>query len=193
MKLEKFYDHVKAQKPIVFNSEIHHFMVAVSDEARRITAELNNTYRTPTEIMALMSELTGRTVDKSFVMFPPFYTDFGKNIVIGKNVFINSGCRFQDQGGISIGDGTFIGYNAVLATLNHGIAIKDRRDTYPQPIQIGQNVWLGANVTITPGVTIGDGAIIAAGAVVNRNVAAYTIVGGVPAKLIRALTPAERE
>ncbi|MGL4623923.1 MAG: DapH/DapD/GlmU-related protein [Culicoidibacterales bacterium] len=193
MYLEKFLAHVQAQKPIVFNSEMHHFMVAISDEARRITAKLNNAYRTPTEITALMSELTGRKLDQSFAMFPPFYTDFGKNIVIGKDVFINSGCRFQDQGGIVIGDGTFIGHNAVLATLNHGIAIKERRDTYPQPIQIGQNVWLGANVTITPGVTIGDGAIIAAGAVVNRDVAAYTIVGGVPAKLLRELTSAEKE
>ncbi len=193
MYLEKFLAHVQAQKPIVFNSEMHHFMVAISDEARRITAKLNNAYRTPAEITALMSELTGRKLDQSFAMFPPFYTDFGKNIVIGKDVFINSGCRFQDQGGIVIGDGTFIGHNAVLATLNHGIAIKERRDTYPQPIQIGQNVWLGANVTITPGVTIGDGAIIAAGAVVNRDVAAYTIVGGVPAKLLRELTSAEKE
>lgn len=96
-------------------------------------------------------------------MFPPFYTDCGKNIAVGKNVFINSGCRFQDQGGISIGDGTLIGHNVVLATLNHGIAPGERHDLFPASIHIGKNVWIGANATVLPGVTIGDNAVIAAG------------------------------
>ena len=69
-------------------------------EAIRIGMEINNFYHPPEELRELMSNLTGKDIDPSFRMFPPFYTDFGKNITIGKNVFINSGCHFQDQGGI---------------------------------------------------------------------------------------------
>lgn len=110
-----------------------------------------------------------------------------KNITVGKNVFINSGCRFQDQGGITIGDGVLIGHNVVLATLNHDVDPSKRSNMYPAPITIGCNVWIGANATVVPGVTIGDGAIIAAGAVVTKDVPANVIVGGVPAKTIKKI------
>jgi acetyltransferase-like isoleucine patch superfamily enzyme len=185
MNIDKFLDHVSGGKPIPINSEIHRFMVEISNEAMRITSELNNSYHEPKEIRTLLSKLTGKQVSESFMMFPPFYTDFGKNITIGENVFINSGCRFQDQGGIFIGDGTLIGHNVVLATLNHGFSPSDRSTTYPTPIKIGNNVWISANATIIPGVTVGDNAIIAAGAVVTKDVPENAVVGGVPAKLIK--------
>ena len=142
--------------------------------------------------MTIMRDLTGRHIDESFSMFPPFYTDCGKNLKIGKHVFINSGCKFQDQGGISIGDGTLIGHNVVLATLNHSQDAAKRGNLLPAPIKIGKNVWIGANATICPGVIIGDGAIIAAGAVVNKDVPDNTVVGGVPAKLIKKINIQEQ-
>ena len=86
----------------------------------------------------------------------------------------------QDQVGITIGDGTLLGHNVVLATLNHDKNPEKRGNMHPAAIHIGKNVWIGANA----GVTIGDGAIVAAGAVVSKDVAANTIVGGVPAKVI---------
>ena len=92
---------------------------------------------------------------------------------------------FQDQGGIEIGDGTLIGHNVVMATLNHNMKVESRANIIPKPIKIGKNVWIGANVTICQGVEIGDGAIIAAGAVVNKNVEKNIVVGGVPAKFIK--------
>jgi len=187
MNLNKFLEHVNQRLPIPTESSIHHFMVELSNEAMRITSQLNNTYHEPEEIRNLISKLIGKPVDPSFSMFPPFYTDCGKNINLGKHVFINSGCRFQDQGGITIGDGTLIGHNAVLTTLNHGFNPEDRSTTYPSPIVIGQKVWLCANVTIVPGVTIGDNAIIAAGSVVTKDVPANTVVGGVPAKIIKKI------
>lgn len=98
------------------------------------------------------------------------------------------GCQFQDQGGIFIGDGVLIGHNVVLATLNHVKSPCDRSTMLPAPIHIGKNVWIGANATVLPGVTIGDGAIVAAGAVVNRDVPENTVVGGVPAKVIKHLS-----
>ncbi len=153
----------------------------------RITVELNNTYHTHEDIIALISELTGHEVDASFNMFPPFYTDCGKNIHFGKRVFVNSGCRFQDQGGIYIGDDVLVGHNCVIATLNHALDPDRRADMLPAPVKIGNKVWIGANVTILPGVSIGEGAVLAAGAVVNKDVPARTIVAGVPARVIKSI------
>lgn len=162
-------------------------MLGLSSEALRLTAQLNNVYRKPEEIRELFSRLTGKPVHESFALFPPFYTDCGKNITVGKNVFINSGCRFQDQGGITIGDDSLIGHNVVLATLNHSLNPEERATTLPAPIVIGKKVWLGANVTVIPGVTIGDGAVIAAGAVVTRDIPPNAVAAGVPARTVKMI------
>ena len=161
-------------------------------EAVRIGMELNTMYHTPEELREIMGRLIGKKVDGSFRMFPPFYTDFGKNITIGKDVFINSGCHFQDQGGIEIGDGALIGHNVVLATINHDLNPKGNRKNHYAPIRIGAHVWIGSNATILPGVTIGDHAVVAAGAVVTRDVPAMTVVGGVPAKVLKVIREEER-
>lgn len=153
--------------------------------AQKLTCHINNSYHEPEELVRLFEELVNQPVGEGFCLFPPFYTDYGQNISIGKNVFINACCNFQDHGGITIGDGTLIGHKVVLATLNHDERPDHRQNLIPAPIVIGKNVWIGANVTVTPGVTIGDGAIIAAGAVVTKDVAANMIVGGVPAREIR--------
>jgi acetyltransferase-like isoleucine patch superfamily enzyme len=156
-----------------------------SQEAQKITCEINYKYHDFDEIRELFSELIGEQVSDDFRLFPPFTTDFGKNIHLGNNVFINSGCRFQDQGGIYIGDNVLIGHNVVLATLNHEENPEKRGNLIPSPIRIGNDVWIGSNVTITPGVSIGDGAIVGAGAVVTKDVDKNTIVAGVPARYIR--------
>lgn len=187
MDIQTFLDHASRREPIVPGTKIHEFMCELAQRALRLTAELNNAYHTPEEIRVLMSDLTGQRIDDSFNMFPPFYTDCGINLHIGKNVFFNSGCRFQDQGGIYIGDGALIGHNVVLATINHGLSPAHRGTNYPAPIHIGNNVWIGANSTVLPGITIGDNAVIAAGAVVTKNVEANTVVGGVPARPIRTI------
>ena len=188
MDLETFLNGLNSGRPVKGGGEVHQFMHGVSQEALKITAEINSGYHTPEELRALFSRLTGQPVDESFGMFPPFYTDCGKNIHVGKNVFLNMGCKFQDQGGIFIGDGALIGHNVVLATLNHVMSPKDRSSMVPAPILIGKNVWIGANATVLPGVTIGDGAIVAAGAVVTKDVPENTVVGGVPAKIIRTIS-----
>lgn len=193
MNLETFLDLLSGGHPVQGGSEAHLFMHGVSQEALRLTAEINGSYHRPEELRTLFSQLTGRPVDDSFGLFPPFYTDCGKNIHIGKHVFINMGCKFQDQGGIFIGDGALIGHNVVLATLNHALSPRDRGSMVPAPIHIGRNVWIGANATVLPGVTIGDGAIVAAGAVVTKDVPENTIVGGVPAKIIRHLREEEMQ
>lgn len=187
MTTAQFIEIMNSGNVITANSPSHMAMHRLSREAMRITVELNNTYHTHEEIIALISELTGHEVDASFNMFLPFYTDCGKNIHFGKRVFVNSGCRFQDQGGIYIGDDVLVGHNCVIATLNHALDPDRRADMLPAPVKIGNKVWIGANVTILPGVSIGEGAVLAAGAVVNKDVPARTIVAGVPARVIKSI------
>ena len=185
MTIEEFLRIMDSGKEIVAGSKTHQFMHQLSQKAIRLTSELNNHYHTTEEIVELMQQITGREIDSSFALFPPFYTDCGKNLKIGKNVFFNAGVKIQDQGGVTIGDGVLIGHNVVLATLDHSLDPNHRGNMIPAPIHIGKNVWIGANATICKGVTIGDGAVIAAGAVVVTNVPNNTVFGGVPAKLIK--------
>lgn len=187
MTTKEFIEIMDSGNVIIAGSAVHAKMHELSQEAIQITMQLNCVYHTPEEIKKLMEQLTGNAIPDSFGLFPPFYTDCGKNIKIGERVFINSGCKFQDQGGIKIGNDVLIGHNCVIATLNHAIEPNHRADMIPAPVEIGDKVWIGANVTILHGVKIGDGAIIAAGAVVNKDVPSRSIVGGIPAKVIKSI------
>ena len=193
MELEEYRALTARRGYIAAGSQAHLFMTEAAREAQRVTAELNTGYHTAGQLRALFSRLTGEEADESFSLFPPFYTDFGKNIHIGKNVFINSGCCFQDQGGIFLGDGCLIGHQVVIATLNHDLDPKKRGGMYPAPVVLGKNVWVGAHATILAGVTIGDDSVIAAGAVVTKNVPAGVVACGVPARVIRQLDGTRRE
>lgn len=195
MELREILERLNQGELIVAGSELHQAIFPFCYETMALTIQLNSIYHTPEEVRAIFSEIIGEPVDDSFCLFPPFYADFGKNIHVGKHVFINSGCHFQDQGGITIGDGALIGHNVVLATINHDLNPAHRGDNLPAPIVIGKNVWIGSNATILPGVAIGDGAVVAAGAVVSKNVPPNTVVGGVPARIIKNIaieTPGEQ-
>lgn len=187
MDAKQFRKEMKKQTYIIAESEMHLHMHEGADNARKIMAKINNSYHTMPELRQLFSELIGQEVDDKFGLFPPFYTDYGKNIKLGKGVFINEGCCFQDQGGIEIGDNTLIGQQVVIATLNHDLNPARRKNMLPSPVKIGNNVWIGAHATILPGVTIGDNAVVAAGAVVTKDVPANVVVGGVPAKVIKTI------
>ncbi len=187
MNLHTFLVEMDKQQEIVEGDEVFAYMHKAAQVALKQCAKLNQKYHSPAKITRLLTKITGKEVDPSVRLFPPFYSDFGKNITFGKNVFINSGCRFQDQGKIVIEDGCLIGHNVVLATLNHSLPAKKRGNILPGKIHIKKNVWIGANATILANVTINEGAIIAAGAVVNKDVDAHTIVGGVPAKVIKKI------
>src|SRR3954447_10262372 len=185
MELKDFLAHVDSGAPIEGGSEQHRFMHDAAQEAFRVTAEVNTGYRTPDEVRVLLAELTGKPIDDSVVVFPPFHSEFGKNLTLGRGVFINLGCRFQDTGGITIGDRSLIGHGSPLTPLNPQVDPVRRADMMPAPIRIGRKVWLGAPVPVIPPGTIGDGAIVGAGAVVTKDVPANAIVAGVSAKLIR--------
>jgi acetyltransferase-like isoleucine patch superfamily enzyme len=138
------------------------------------------------EIRDKLSEIIGNELDNSTTVFAPFYTNFGRFIKIGKHVFINHACSFLDMGGITLEDHVLIGPKVNLVTENHPLAPASRRGMLCKPIIIKQNAWIGAGAIILPGVTIGKNAVVAAGAVVARDVPENTVVGGIPAKIIKS-------
>ncbi|MGV0814272.1 DapH/DapD/GlmU-related protein [Mycolicibacterium boenickei] len=157
--------------------------------AIRLTERLNTLrYADQEAIRVGWSELTGQNVDEAFHLIPPVYSDHGINIRVGRNVFVNQNCRFNDIGGIDIGDDVMIGPSVSLLTSGHPVGPADRRSGITSaPITIGRNVWIGTSALIMQGVTVGADAIVGAGAVVTRDVPARTLVAGVPARLIKTI------
>jgi acetyltransferase-like isoleucine patch superfamily enzyme len=160
------------------------------DEIVNRTIQLSAQLNSATDIQQIrhiLTAITGSEIDETTTVFAPFYTNFGRFITIGKNVFINHACSFLDMGGITIEDDVLIGPRVNLVTENHPANAADRRGLITKPIIIKRNAWIGASATILPGVTVGENAIVAAGAVVSKNVADNTVVGGVPAKFIKII------
>ena len=170
---------------VIRNDEMGEVMEVVS-RTQRLSPALNAS-TTIDEMRERLSEIIGNEIDKSTTVFVPFHTNFGKHIRIGKNVFINHACSFLDLGGITIEEDVLIGPRVNLTTENHPVDPAKRKYLDLKAILIKRNAWIGAGATILPGVTIGENSIVAAGAVVNNDVADNTIVGGVPAKLIKTI------
>ena len=152
----------------------------------KLSAALNTSTDTD-QIRDRLSEITGSQIDKSTTIFTPFYTNFGRHTKIGKSVFINHACSFLDLGGITIEDDVQIGPKVSLITENHPLDPAARKSLDLKSILVKKNAWIGAGAIILPGVTIGENSVVAAGAVVNKDVPANTVVGGVPAKVIRTI------
>jgi acetyltransferase-like isoleucine patch superfamily enzyme len=186
IKSRDIYERLKAGEPVGLNDREYFKIQEVVDRTIKQVMELNNSTST-IEIREQLSEIIGNDIDASTTVFPPFYTNFGRFTQIGKNVFINHACSFLDMGGITIEDYVLIGPKVNLITENHPLDPTNRRTLICKPIVIKRNVWIGAAATILPGVTIGENAVVAAGAVVSKDVAANTVVGGIPARHIRNL------
>lgn len=153
---------------------------------KSLLVQMNNS-SDPAQIRDLLSQITGSDIDESVAVFTPLHINYGKNTRIGKNVFINFDCVFLDLGGITIEDNVLIAPKVSLLSEGHPISPSERQSLLPGHIHIRRNAWIGAGATILPGVTIGENAVVAAGAVVSKDVAANTVVGGVPARYIKDL------
>ena len=139
-------------------------------------------------IQAAFEELIGKPVGDAFTLIPPFYTDHGLNITVGRAVFIGHGCAFTGHGAIDIADEVMIAHKVNLVTGGHPVEPDKRRAFITgEPIAIDTNVWIGAGATILPGVNVGTDAVVAAGAVVTHDVPPATLVAGVPAAVVRHL------
>lgn len=152
----------------------------------KLSAALNTSDNVD-QVRARLSEISGHEIHKSTTIFIPFYTNFGRHIRIGKNVFINHACSFLDLGGIRIEDDVLIGPRVNLITENHPVDPAKRKSLDLKSILVKKNAWIGGGATILPGVTIGENAIVAAGAVVNKDIPDNSIAGGVPVKIIRSI------
>ncbi|MTD42022.1 sugar O-acetyltransferase [Erwinia sp. CPCC 100877] len=153
----------------------------------QLIAELNNHYHDEKETLAICEKIIGRSIADSTTISLPFYTDFGKHIFLGKDIFINKNVMFVDLGGIYLEDRVLIGPSARLITVNHLMEPEKRRGIFVKPIHVKENAWIGANATILPGVTIGKNAVVAADATVTKDVADNVIVAGSPAKVIKEI------
>ena len=185
--MKDIFERDLSGEPVSMDDEEYYKIRNVIKNAKELAQRMNSSAHSPEEIRKYFSELTGRKVGEDFNLNLPFYTDFGRNITVGKNVFINFCCTFMDRGGITIGDNTFIAPSVMLITENHGIEPEKRRFLTSKPIVIGKNVWIGAGAVILPGVTIGDNTVIGAGSVVTKDVASNCVVCGNPAKLTKTL------
>ena len=180
------FDRLRSGKQVRLNDPEYFAIQQVVNRTIHLSAELN----TSTDIQQIrtrLSKIICTPIDDSTIIFVPFFTNFGRFIQIGRNVFINHACSFLDMGGITIEDDVLIGPKVNLITENHPMEPADRRALICKPIVVKRNAWIGAGVTILPGVTVGENAIVAAGAVVSKNVPANTVVGGIPAKIIKSI------
>lgn len=137
---------------------------------------------------SIINKLLGYQPD-NLELLSPFTCDYGNNIVLGKNVFINSNCYFMDGAKITVGDNVFIGPSCGFYTANHPLDYQTRNQGIEQalPISIGNNVWLGGNVIVLPGVKIGDGCVIGAGSVVTKDIEANSVATGIPCNVIKKI------
>lgn len=159
----------------------------VVEHTLRLVTELNASTTGVEQTRQLLSELIGQPIDPATRVFAPFYTNFGRFIRLGKNVFINHACSFLDMGGITLEDDVQIGPKVNLITENHPLDPHERQSLLLGSIIIKRNAWIGAAATILPGVTIGENSVVAAGAVVNKDVPANTVVGGIPARVLKTI------
>lgn len=155
--------------------------------ATRLSSRLSALCFDETELIReCFEELIGKPIGEPFNLVPPFYTDYGLNISVGRAVFIGHQCAFTGHAAIKIADGAMIAHKVNLITAGHPVE-PGRRKAFitAEPITIEANVWIGAAATVLPGVTIGADSVVAAGAVVTHDVAPATLVAGVPATLVR--------
>ncbi|MCV2485057.1 sugar O-acetyltransferase [Flavobacterium sp. SH_e] len=163
-----------------------HRLLEESFATKKMLLLLNNT-ADPSEIRSILSEITNSQIDKSTTVFTPIHINYGKNTKIGKNVFINFDCTFLDLGGITIEDNVLIAPRVNIISEGHPISSQTRKSLVPGAVRIKKNAWIGTAATILSGVTVGENSIVAAGAVVAKDVPDNTIVGGIPAKIIKAI------
>lgn len=159
------------------------------NRTKGLIMRFNTTDLPQNEKNELLEKILGRPLPDGLRIFPPFYCDVGRNIVLGKDVFINYGCTFLDDTKIFIGDHVMIAPGVQIITVTHSKDHMKRRDlaSIHLPVKIGNDVWIGAGSIILPGVTIGDRSVIGAGSIVTKNVPPDAIFAGNPAKSIKRI------
>ena len=180
------FEQLRNGETIAANNPEAYKLRDASYATKQLLVQMNNS-SDPAEIRELLRQITGSAIDESVAVFTPLYINYGKHTKIGKNVFINFDCVFLDLGGITIEDNVLIAPKVSLLSEGHPVSPNKRQSLVPGHIHIRKNAWIGAGATILPGVTVGENAVVAAGAVVSKDVPANTVVGGIPAKIIKSI------
>jgi len=162
--------------------------------ARILTQKLNTMDRSDFEGIQKVTQELLQTEETPFIN-PPFYCDYGNHIKVGKNFFANYNCCILDVGKVTIGDNCLFAPNVSVYTAGHPIHPDARNSLYEYGIDvtIGNNCWIGGNVVIMPGVNIGDCCVIGAGSVVTKDIPAWSIAAGNPARVIRKITEEDKK
>lgn len=132
----------------------------------------------------LIKEILGNTKE-NLLIESNFYCDYGYNISVGENFYMNHNCVILDGAKVEFGDNVFIGPNCGFYTAGHPVEVDLRNKglEYAKPIKVGNNVWFGGNVVVLPGATIGDNVVIGAGSVVTKDIPSNVIAYGNPCKV----------
>lgn len=186
MQTTDIFERLRNGETILPNDPQAYKMREASFATKKMLIEMNNA-TDPAAIRDLLSQITDSKIDESVVLFTPLYINYGKHTKIGKNVFINFDCTFLDLGGITIEDNVLIAPKVSLLSEGHPVSAENRHALVPKAIHIKKNAWIGAGATILQGVTIGENAIVASGAVVSKDVPDNTVVGGIPARIIKTI------
>lgn len=181
------FERMKKGEPISIDDPEYMELCNVMVRTQDYLNELNTTPCRFVETNEALSSILPEPLDPSSTIALPFHADYGKGIRIGKRCYINFDCIFLDRGGITIEDDVLIAPRVNLVTENHLMEPDSRKTVYSRPIHICKGAWIGCGATVLAGVTIGEYAVVAAGAVVSKDVPPYTVVGGVPAKIIKEI------
>ncbi len=181
------FERLRSNEPVAMNDPDYPMIRDAVNQTIKLSVKLNNATDL-NQVREYLGDIIGKKVDESTTIFPPFYTNFGRHIILGKNIFINHACSFLDLGGIIIEDGVMIAPKVNITSEGHPLEASKRKTLVPKKVIIKQNAWIGAGASILPGVTIGENAVVAAGALVTKDVPANTLVGGVPAKILKNLS-----
>lgn len=180
------FDWLKSGDPVSMDDLEYPKIREEVNRTIRLTGKLNASTELY-QVRKYLGEIIATRIDESTTVFPPSYTNFGRFIRLGRNVFINQGCSFLDLGGITIEDDVMIGPRVNITSENHPVKVAERKTLVPGAVVIKRNAWIGAAATIMPGVTIGENSVVGAGAVVTKDVLANTVVTGIPAKVVKEL------
>ena len=163
-------------------------------EAKNLFKEFNKTTDEEVEKRQEIMKKLFKKVGERVFMEPNFTCEFGKNITLGNDLYINFGCTLLDCGQITIGNNTLLGPNVSMYSANHSLDAEERiaGALIPKPITIGNRVWIGGGSTILSGVTIGDDSVIGAGSVVTKDIPAGVVAAGNPCKVIRKITEKDK-
>lgn len=188
---EEFFENAKRGEMIdIANDErFRSICLKEVERSRELCFFINTENPTSKRYRELLAELFGAELDERTTVEPFLQVDYGRQVRIGKNVFIGNNFSASSFGGITIEDDAMIALGCTVTTVNH--LQENLTKVQGKHVRIGQGAWIGARVTIVPGVTIGRGAVIGAGSVVTKDIPAYAVAVGNPAKVIKFRTQGE--